>query len=376
MQTEDPLAAIKNMRLEQLAVCRLKTEEGMQAMRDEKAKQSVRVSLEDLHDMCCNALRACGVSKLNTDAIATAFVAAEADGIKNVGLSYFLDYLQCLSSGKINGQAVPQKSQPGASSLVVDGDGGVTMTAFDVAFEDFMRAAKSTGIAALSIKNTHACGVLGYFVERIADRGLVGQAYANAPAMVAPFAGILPFFGTNPLAFSVPVTGREPLVIDQSTSTTAYVNIRAAANLNESIPAHWALDEHGQPTTDAKVALSGTITPSGGYKGSNLALLVDVMSAGVTGSTWSHAAGSLTEGSDQLNLGQFFVAIDPVRFSGEDFYLRMQDYVRVLEKQYGGYIPGSNRFEQRRISREKGVALDSDVIAKINHYIANPICSE
>ncbi len=373
MPAEDPLAAIKTMRLEQLAVCRLKTAEEMQAMRAETVQQSLKLSLEEIHDICCKALRACGVSELNAESIARAFVAAEADGIKNVGLSYFVDYLQCLSNGKINPKAVPKVSQTGAGSLLVEGDGGTTMAAFDVAFADFVEAAKSTGIAALSVKNVHACGVLGYFVERIAERGLVGQAYANAPAMVAPFGGMLPFFGTNPLAFAVPVAGRAPLVVDQSTSTTAYVNIRAAALRNQPIPDHWALNEHGQPTTDANVALAGTITPSGGYKGSNLALMVDVMSAGLSGSTWSHAAGSLTEGNEQLNLGQFFVAIDPLHFSGEDFYLQMQDYVRVLEESYGAYIPGSNRLEQRRKHQEQGVEFDQGLIDQIQGYIANPV---
>ena len=336
-------------------------------------KQNLRLSLEQIHQLCCRALLACGVSQLNIEPIARAFVAAEADGIKNVGLSYFVDYLHCLRSGKINAQAVPKISQSAASSLVVEGDGGVTMTAFDVAFADFIAAAKSTGIAALSIKNVHTCGVLGYFVERIAEQGLIAQAYANAPAMVAPFGGILPFFGTNPLAFAVPISGREPLVVDQSTSTTAYVNIRAAANRNEPIPDHWALDKSGQPTTDADAALDGSITPSGGYKGSNLALLVDVMSAGLTGSTWSHAAGSLTEGSERLNLGQFFIAIDPLHFAGEDFSLRMQDYVRVLEEQYDGYLPGSNRLQQRRIHGQQGVEFEKELIDKINHCIAHPV---
>lgn len=336
---------------------------------------TLKLSLEEIHELCCNALRACRVSPFNTESIARAFVAAEADGISNVGLSYFLDYLQCLRSGKINGQAIPQLSQTAASSLVVDGDGGVTMSAFDVAFEGFIEAAKSTGIAALAISNVHACGVLGYFVERIAEQGLLGQAYANAPAMVAPFGGILPFFGTNPLAFSIPVADREPLVVDQSTSTTAYVNIRAAAQRNEPIPEDWALDEAGQPTTDANAALAGTITPSGGYKGSNLALMVDVLSAGLSGATWSHAAGDLTEGAEPLKLGQFFVAIDPLRFSGEDFYLRMHDYVRVLEEQYAGYIPGRSRVEQRRLHSQHGVAVDPKVIEKIKHCIANPVSS-
>lgn len=339
-------------------------------------KTSVRLSLDEIYQICSKALLACGVSRLNTGTIARAFVAAEADGIKNVGLSHFLDYLQCFCNGKINGQAVPKMIMAGSGSLIVEGDGGVTTTAFDLAFEDFIDAAKSMGIAALAVKNTYACGVVGYYVERIAEQGLIGQAYANSPAIVAPFGGVLPFFGTNPLAFAVPVAGREPLVIDQSTSTTAYVNIRAAANLNEAIPDHWALDKNGQPTTDAGEALQGTITPSGGYKGSNLSLMVDVLSAGLTGSNWSHTAGSLTEGNDQLSLGQFFIAIDPTRFSGEDFCSRMKDYIRKLEDQYDGYIPGGNRLEQRRINRAQGVDIEQQIIDKINRYISNPSCQQ
>ena len=335
--------------------------------------QKQRLSLDDIYTLCCSALRACGANSLNTESIARAFVAAEADGLENVGLSYFLDYLQCLRSGKINPQALPKVRHTAASSLVVEGDGGVTMSAFDLAFEDFIEAAKNTGIAALSINNVHACGVLGYFVERIAERGLVGQAYANAPAMVAPFGGMLPFFGTNPLAFAVPVADCAPLVVDQSTSTTAYVNIRAAAVDKTPIPDHWALDKTGQPTTDASAALQGTITPSGGYKGANLALMVDVLAAGLTGATWSHAAGDLTEGSEHLNLGQFFMAIDPQQFAGEGFAQRMQAYLQEYQGQYGGYIPGSSRMHQRRLHSEQGVAVDSAVIEAIQQCIDNPV---
>ena len=80
---------------------------------------------------------------------------------------------------------------------------------------------------------------------------------ANASPSIAPFGGKTPFFGTNPLAFAAPRKGRAPLVIDQSSSATAFVNIRAAAQAGRQIPEGWALDAEGRPTTDPFAAMNG-----------------------------------------------------------------------------------------------------------------------
>ena len=89
-----------------------------------------------------------------------------------------------------------------------------------------------------------------------------------------------------------------PLVIDQATSATAYVNLRKAAEHGEPIPEGWAIDAAGQPTTDARAALDGLLLAFGGKRGANIALMVEVLAAGMTGANWSLDCPPFDQGSD------------------------------------------------------------------------------
>jgi (2R)-3-sulfolactate dehydrogenase (NADP+) len=332
--------------------------------------QQTRLTLDEVYQLSLRALNACGANEASATSLARATAAAEAEGLPNVGLSHLLDYLGSLRRGQINGQAVPVLKRNGPSSLLVEGDAGIAHLAFDIAFSELTDAARVTGIAALAVRNVFTCGVVGYFVERIAREGLVGQAYANAPAMVAPWGGAaLPFFGTNPIAFGVPIAGRSPLIIDQSTTITAFVNIRNAAHNKQPIPSAWAFDTSGRPTNDAEEALKGTVAPSGGYKGTNLALMVDVLAAGLSGANWSYQAPEFGVGNEPVNVGQFFVAIDPALFCGADFSGRMAEFIGVYEKEFNGHVPGDARQKHRQQAEENGVGVDAEVLEKIRNYI-------
>ena len=333
-------------------------------------RQQTGLTLDEVYELSLKALNACGASEASARSLARATTAAEAEGLPNVGLSHLLDYLGSLQRGQINGQAEPILKRNGPSSLLVEGDAGIAHLAFDIAFNALTDAASASGIAALAVRNVFTCGVVGYFVERIAQEGLVGQAYANAPAMVAPWSGAaLPFFGTNPIAFGVPIAGRSPLVIDQSTTITAFVNIRDAARNKQPIPPEWAFDTAGCPTSNAEEALKGTVAPSGGYKGTNLALMVDVLAAGLSGANWSYQAPEFGVGNEPVNIGQFFVAIDPVFFCGNDFAQRMAEFVAVYEKEFNGHVPGDSRQKHRHQAEQNGVVVDAEVLEKIHAYI-------
>ncbi len=328
------------------------------------------LTLDAIHQLSVSAMQACGANTASAESLACATTAAEADGLANVGLSHLLDYLGSLQRGQINGQAVPVLTSNSMNSLLVDGNGGVAHLAFDIAFEQLATAAKTSGIAALAVRNVFTCGVVGYFVERLAQVGLIGQAYANAPAMVAPWGGLpLAFFGTNPIAFAVPVAERAPLVIDQSTTVTAFVNIREAANKQEPIPLDWAVDSQGHPTRDAVAALAGTVAPAGGYKGTNMALMVDVLAAGLSGANWSHEAPEFGIGKEPINVGQFFMAIDPMFFAGQDFSTRMATFIDVYENSFDGHVPGAVRQMKRQQAAQDGVGVDCNILTQINAFM-------
>ena len=330
-----------------------------------------RLTLTQIHHLSYDLLIACGADDQSAASLARATQAAEADGLPNVGLSHLVDYLESLKRGQLNGRARPRLKKQTPASLVVDGDSGLAHLAFDIGYTALIEAAQTTGIAALAIRNTFTCGVVGYFVERVAEHGLIAQAYANAPAMVAPWGGALPFFGTNPIAFAAPMAGRMPLLIDQSTTATAFVNIREAARRNQPIPSDWGLDRNGQPTTDATAALAGTVAPSGGYKGTNLALIVDVLAAGLSGSCWSYQSPGLGVDNEALNVGQFFMAIDPQLFCEDDFPERMTTLLEVYKQEFAGHVPGEARFEHRRRAEAQGVLIDAGLLETLQTYFSH-----
>ena len=173
--------------------------------------------------------------------------------------------------------------------------------------------AEASGIAALAIARSYSAGVVGWFVERLADRGFVALAFAKASASIAPWGGSKALFGTNPIGFAAPRLNGPPVVVDMASSATARVNIVQAAARGEAVPLGWVFDTEGKPTTDPKaLAAGGSVGPLGGAKGYGLALMVDILAGALTGANWSHEASSFgSNDGGPPAVGQLFIALAP-----------------------------------------------------------------
>ena len=120
-----------------------------------------------------------------------------------------------------------------------------------------------------------------------------------------------PVYCTNPIAFAAPLDEGPPLLIDQASSATAFVQLRHYAERGETLPAGWAVDGDGQPTTDPHAALRGALLAFGGVRGANIALMVEVMAAGLAGANWALDAPSFTSGDRSPGAGLLVIAITP-----------------------------------------------------------------
>jgi (2R)-3-sulfolactate dehydrogenase (NADP+) len=321
---------------------------------------TVTISMEEALALCENAARAAGANSEVAISLARSAVAAEAEGKASVGLAHFIDYLEALEAGRIDGQAVPEITRPAGAIILSDAKGGAAHPGFDRSFDDLVDTAQKFGVAIFSQKNAYTCGALGYFAGRLAERGLAALAASNGPALVAGAGGTKPVYCTNPLAFAAPAAGGSPLLIDQSSSATAFVNIRKAAHAGRSIPEGWALDAAGNPTTDARAAVKGTLLAFGGSRGANIALMVEVLSAGLSGANWSLDAPPFMTGSQSPGTGLFVLAIEP-KFLDPDFEARLQSQVDRLSGEYGVHIPGMGKVAAREKSREQGLSIPHDV---------------
>ncbi|MGI9356886.1 MAG: Ldh family oxidoreductase [Rhizobiaceae bacterium] len=329
----------------------------------------MKMSLDEIETLACDALIGAGASKTNAASVARSTWRAERDGVRSHGLMYVPIYAKHVQCGKVDGRSVPVVEQPKLSAVRVDAKNGFAHPAIDAGFETLVDAAREQGIAAMTVFNSYNCGVLGHHAERIAEQGLLGLCFTNAPASIAPTGGKKSVIGTNPFALGVPGEGGPAFVIDQSASAVAKSEIMLRNREGEAIEPGWALDAEGNPTTDAAAALKGSMVPSGGAKGFGAGLMVEVFAAALSGAVLGKDASpfSGTAGGPPAT-GQCFVAIDPVVFSGGAFGLKIADLSEALTAQEGTRLPGSRR-AGARTSTASGVEVGDTLLERIRAFV-------
>jgi (2R)-3-sulfolactate dehydrogenase (NADP+) len=322
------------------------------------------LTLDEVEALSHRALTAAGARSEQAGPTARSIRDAEADGIRPVGLAYLPTYCAHLACGKVVGDAMPVVTTPKPATVLVDARHGFAHPAFAAGRAPLVDATRSCGVGILSISHSYSAGVLGWFVERLADDGLVSVMFANSSASMAPAGGAVPFFGTNPIAWAAPRENRAPVVADFSSSAVAWVKLNQAAQAGEDIPLGWALDVAGHPTTDAIAGLAGSMAPAAGHKGSALALLVDIMGGGVTGSNFSfEATGFGDNEGGPPDVGQVILAIDPGATTGDGFVGRLEIELAAMTTQPGVRLPGDRRLANREHAEDNGVEVPADLMA-------------
>ncbi len=330
------------------------------------------MSLAQVESLATEALVGVGTSPESAKSVGKAAQAAERDGIRSHGLLYVPIYCEHVKCGKVDGVAVPEVTRPRLSAIQVDAKTGFAHPAIDAGFNELIPLVKSNGCAGLTIRNSYNCGVLGYHVERLAEAGLVGIGFTNSPASIAPVGGKKPVIVTNPFALAVPNSeGGVAFVLDQSASVVAKSEIMMRAREGSSIPEGWALDVEGQSTTDAEIALKGSMAPSGGYKGFGTGLLVEIMAAALSGAVLGLQASpfSGTAGGPPRT-GQCFIAFDPDAYSGAEFYERISTLADAIQSQDGARLPGERRRKNRQRIELEGVEVAQSLLEKIRSFCA------
>jgi len=200
--------------------------------------------------------------------------------------------------------------------------------------------------------------------------------FTNAPAAIAPHGAKKSLFGTNPICFGVP-TGKVPFIFDASTSMINRGSIRRAEKLGLKIPYGVALNEKGKITTNAKEALKGTQLPIGGFKGSGLAWIVDILSGVLTGS--SHGGKTkdpFDDFSGPQNMGHLFITINPKIFIGNRFIKEMQKNINLVKKlpKVEGFssilYPGERKNKIYKTNLKKDISIPVKILKEMDQLNA------
>ena len=320
---------------------------------------TVHMSLDEVRALSTEVLIANGMSEANAIIIADVVTQAEADGTHSHGLFRVPGYVTSMRSGRMNGKAVPEVTDKSPGLVAVDSKNGFSPPAIMAGKPLAIEKAKSQGIAALGLRNNGNLNALWWEAEHFGDAGLICLTMSTSQSFVAPWGGNKALFGTDPIAFACPRAGKPPMVFDYATSASARGEIQVAAREGHSIPKGWALDKDGNDTTDPAAALEGVQLPFGGHKGNAIMIMVELLSAGLTGGNFCFEAQEQVDafgGHDAgpSNAGQIFILIDPKGFH-ETFLDRVEALFGKILAQEGTRIPGDRRYANRARSATDGI---------------------
>ena len=321
-----------------------------------------QLSIEQATLLAARALRNAGAGEAMAISTAQALVRAEAQGLVSHGLSRVPQYAMHLRNGRADGLALATVARHKGAAVLVDAKQGLAFPACDLAISTAITTAQLLGVCFAGVTNSHHCGVLVDHLRAVTDAGMVGLAFANSPAALPAAGGKHPVFGTNPVAAAFPRRNADPLMIDLSLSEVARGKLMVAARDGQPIPLGWALDSQGQPTTDAKAGLAGSMLPLGAVsspKGSMLALIVELLVTAVVGAQFGFEASSFfVDEGNAPRIGQAFVVIDPGALAGSDvYYERMETLIAEMLVDDGVRLAGARRIDLEEKAAQSGLTI-------------------
>ena len=326
---------------------------------------TVPLSLEDIYNLANKTLLANGCDEETSNILSDLIMKAERDGSLSHGLFRLPAYVAGLKSGKINGKNRPKISKITPSVVKVDGNNCLAPMVLNKSLPELIKAAQENGVAVLSITNSHHMAAMWPETEAIAEEGLVAFACTSYKPAVAPAGSIKPLFGTNPISFAWPRKNKPPVVYDMATASMAMGEVQVAKREGHKVPLGTGLTKEGKDTTDpAEIADGGVLLPFGGYKGSGIAMMVELLAGALVGDNFSYetAEKDNNDGGPPSG-GEFILAISPDKLSNSDWDTHSSKFFEKMKSMGDVRLPGERRHKNRL---DKGPRhINEDLVNKI-----------
>jgi LDH2 family malate/lactate/ureidoglycolate dehydrogenase len=270
-------------------------------------------------------LHAWGMAEDLAATTAEAMVETDLMGVDSHGISMLMMYEGQRAQGQLDLTARPRLLRDLPSLALMDGGANLGHPVAAAAMMLAAEKALAAGIGAVGVVNSHHFGAAGHYARLGAARGVVALITSSArTVLMVPTRGTLPMLGSNPLAFAAPMPGGPPVVLDIATTTVAANKVKVHELNGKPLPEGWVVDGAGRPVTKPAAAMAqifrepaGGITPlggaerTGGHKGYGLGLMVQILSATLTGASFSPLRNRTQQASEPDNIGHFFLALDP-----------------------------------------------------------------
>ena len=327
--------------------------------------KTISLSLEDIYKLANKTLLTNGCDEETSSILSDLIMKAERDGSLSHGLFRLPAYVAGLKSGKINGKNRPKISKITPSVVKVDGNNCLAPMVLNKGLPELIKAAQENGVAVLSITNSHHMAAMWPETEAIAEEGLVAFACTSYKPAVAPAGSIKPLFGTNPISFAWPRKNKPPVVYDMATASMAMGEVQVAKREGHKVPLGTGLTKEGKDTTDpAEIADGGVLLPFGGYKGSGIAMMVELLAGALVGDNFSfETAEKDNNDGGPPSGGEFILAISPDKLSQNNWDEHSSKFFEKMKAMGDVRLPGERRHKNRL---DKGPRhINEDLVNKI-----------
>jgi ureidoglycolate dehydrogenase (NAD+) len=329
--------------------------------------------LQRFVEACLLATR---LSERDARLTADALVTTDAMGVFTHGTKLLAGYIRKLQGGGYQAKATPRIERQGPSWAVIDGESALGQVGSDFAMRLAVQKARETGVAYVGLRNTGHIGAAGYFASIAAREGMIAMVTGNdIPSVAAPGSrGAV--LGSNPIAYAIPVSDSDPILLDMATSAVAGGKVYAAHQRGETIPETWLIGSDGRPTTDGSLyPAEASLAPMAGHKGYGIGLWCEILSAILPGGhmTWQVGSWMFDEPSRPSWHNASFTVIDAAAIASRELFdARLRSLIDELHsaKTADGIqqilIPGEREWNNYRRALESGIVLPADVEEKLN----------
>jgi ureidoglycolate dehydrogenase (NAD+) len=339
---------------------------------------SVRLSADEHRRFTTDALRAAGAERGDARTVADGLAWADLRGRHTNGLVRLPNAVLRLQRGLIRSPAAMSWTETGPAVHLLDADHALGHVAATAAMSRAIELARSQGIGAVAVRHSNHFGTGAYFCARAAESGCLALALTNAFPKVAAHGGRQAVLGTNPIAFGCPTRKGGPVLVDLSTSAISGAEVRSTGGRREPLPEGVALDADGRPTRDPAAVTAGCLLPAAGPKGFALALMVEILTGVISGSSVGREVGSLFHTWDRpVDAGQAFVALDIGHFLPQEAFLdrleRLLESIVSSPVQDGAEavrIPGQVRAAYAEEYARDGIPLSSASLPALEEMAA------
>jgi len=327
------------------------------------------LSLDEIYSLAKQTLLHNGCDEMNAEAVSKTVTHAERDGSVSHGLFRIPGYTAALRSKKVKGDARPTNHFRTQNAIRVDGDYGFAPTAIQVGIPALAETTNKHGVGVLAITNTHHFAALWHETEALAEHNLIGIACTAYMPSVAPAGATKPLFGTNPISFAWPRKNNTPVVYDMATASMAMGEVQVAARDGHKVPIGTGLDKNGEKTDDpAAIANGGVLLPFGGHKGSAIAMMVELLAAGLVGDLFSFEA-KIADNKDggPARGGEFIMALSPQLIAGDGWNEHAEKFFTEMESMDGVRLPGQRRHNNRLDTGPRNI--NTELVEKIRSLL-------